>query len=75
VTISRPTLIWVIDTVTTLGKVDTLGATALSIATTSSSPKPLNIAGFYLVVNSLVDNPDTDIKDSNSVIAEPLNIL
>ena len=64
-----------IDAVTTLGKVDILGATALSIATTSPSPKPLNIAGFYLVVDSLVDNLDTYIEDSDSIIAEPLDIL
>jgi len=68
-------LIWVIDAVTALGKVDTLGATALSIAATSPSPKPLNIAGFYLVADSLVDNLDTYIEDSDSVIAEPLDIL
>ena len=64
-----------IDTVTTLGKVDTLGATALSIAITSLLPKPLNIASFYLVADSLVDNLDTYIEDSNSVIAEPLDAL
>ena len=58
-----------------MGKVDALGATALSIATTSLSPKPLNIAGFYLVVDGLVDNLDTYIEDSNSIIAEPLDIL
>jgi len=65
----------VIDAATALGKVDTLGATALSIAATSPSPKPLNIAGFYPVVDSLVDNLDTYIKDSDSVMAEPLNTL
>jgi len=65
----------VIDAITALGKVDILGATALSIAATSPLPKPLNIAGFYLVVDSLVDNPDTYIEDSNSIIAEPLDIL
>ena len=58
-----------------MGKIDTLGITALSIATTSLSPKTLNIASFYLVVNGLVNNLDTYIKDSNSIIAEPLNIL
>ena len=63
------------DTVTTLGKVDALGTTALSIATTSLSPKPLNIAGFYLVADSLVDNLDTYIEDSDSIIAKPLDIL
>jgi hypothetical protein len=65
----------VIDAITTLGKVDVLGATTLSIATTSLSPKPLNIAGFYLVVDSLVDNLDTYIEDSDSIIAKPLDIL
>jgi len=63
------------DTITALGKVDTLGATALSIAITSLSPKPLNIASFYLVADSLIDNLDTYIEDSNSIIAKPLNIL
>ena len=64
-----------IDAITALGKVDILGTTALSIATTSLSPKPLNIAGFYLVVDSLVDNLDTYVEDSDSVIAEPLDTL
>ena len=68
-------MIWVIDAVTALGKVDVLGTTALSIATTSPSPKPLNIAGFYLVVDSLVDNLDIYIEDSNSIIAKPLDAL
>ena len=68
-------MIWAIDAITTLGKIDILGTTALSIATTSLLPKPLNIAGFYLVVDSLVDNLDTYIKDSNSVIAKSLDIL
>ena len=72
---SGPTLIWVIDAITTLGKVDALGIITLSIAATSLLPKPLNTAGFYLVVNSLVDNLNTHIKDSDSVIAEPLNAL
>jgi len=58
-----------------LGKVNILGTTTLSIATTSLSPKPLNIASFYLVVDSLVDNLDTYIEDSNSIIAKPLDIL
>jgi len=65
----------VIDAATALGKVDTLSATTLSVAATSSLLKPLNTAGFYLVVDSLVDNPDTYIEDSNSVMAKPLNIL
>ena len=68
-------MIWVIDAITTLGKVDALGATALSIAATSLSPKPLNTASFYLVADSLVDNLDTYIEDSNSIIAKPLDIL
>jgi len=65
----------VIDAVTALGKVDVPGAAALSIAATSLSPKPLNIAGFYLVADSLVDNLDTYIEDSDSIIAEPLDAL
>jgi hypothetical protein len=65
----------VIDAATTLGKVNTLSAAILNIATTSLLPKPLNIAGFYLVVNGLVDDLDTYIEDSDSIIAEPLNIL
>ena len=72
---SRPTLIWVIDAVTTLGKGDILGTTALSIAITSLLPKPLNIASFYLVADGLVDNLDTYIEDSNSIITKPLDIL
>jgi hypothetical protein len=68
-------LIWAIDAITALGKVDILGATALSVATTSPLPKPLDIASFYLVADSLVDNLDTYIEDSNSVIAKPLDAL
>ena len=64
-----------IDAITALGKEDTLGAAALSIAATSLSPKPLNTAGFYLVANSLVDDLDTYIEDSDSIIAKPLDIL
>ena len=64
-----------IDAATTLGKVDILGATALSTAATSLLPKPLNIACFYLVVDSLVDNLDTHIENSNSIMAKPLDIL
>ena len=64
-----------IDAITALGKVDILGTTTLTIATTSPLSKPLNIASFYLVVDSLVDNLDTYIEDSNSIIAEPLDIL
>jgi hypothetical protein len=65
----------VIDAVTTLGKIDVPDTTTLSITATSLSPKPLNTAGFYLVADSLVDDPDTHIKDSNSVMAKSLNIL
>jgi len=65
----------VIDATTALGKVDILGATTLSTAATSPSPKPLNAAGFYLVADSLVDNPDTHIEDSDSIIAKPLDTL
>jgi hypothetical protein len=65
----------VIDATTTLGKVDVLNTTTLSIAATSPSLKPLDTGGFYPVANSLVDDPDTHIKDSNSIIAKSLNIL
>ena len=64
-----------IDAATALGKVDVLSAVALSIAATSLSPKPLDAASFHLVADSPVDNPDTYIKDSDSVMAELLNIL
>ena len=64
-----------IDAVTTLGKIDILSTTALSVAVTSLLPKPLNIAGFYLVADGLVDNLDTYIEDSDFVMAEPLNTL
>jgi len=68
-------LIWVIDAVTALGKVDILSITALSVATTSPLPKPFNIAGFYLVADGLVDNLNTYIEDSDFIMAKPLNIL
>ena len=68
-------MIWVIDAVTALGKVDTLNTAALNIAAASLLPKPLNAAGFYLVVDGLVDDLDTYIKDSDFVIAEPLDTL
>ena len=64
-----------IDTVTTLGKVNALNTAILNTATTSPSPKPLDTAGFHPVINGPVDDPDTYIKNSNSVIAKPLNIL
>jgi hypothetical protein len=38
-------------------------------------PKPLNTAGFHPVADGLVDDLDTYIEDSNSVIAKPLDIL
>ena len=68
-------MIRVIDAATTLGKVDILNAATLSVAATFLLPKPLDTASFYLVADSLVDDPDTYMEDSNSVIAEPLNIL
>ena len=58
-----------------MGKVDVLNAATLSIAVTSLLPKPLNIAGFYPVADSLVDDLDTYIEDSNFIIAKPLNIF
>jgi hypothetical protein len=65
----------VIDAATALGKVNVLNTTTLNTAATSLLPKLFNAASFYLMANSLVDNPDTYIKDSNSVIAKPLDIL
>ena len=73
--ISGPTLIRATDAITTLGKVDAPGAAALSAAATSLPPEPLNTASFYLVADGLVDNLDTHIKDSNSIMAEPLDTL
>ena len=64
-----------IDSVTALGKVNILSITALNTAAVSSLPKPLNTAGFYLITDSLVNNLDTYIEDSNSIIAKPLDIL
>ena len=64
-----------IDAVTTLGKVDILNITALSITATSLLFKPLDTASFYLVVNGLVNNLNTYIEDSNFIIAKPLNTL
>ena len=58
-----------------MGKVDILNTATLSVAATSLLPKLFDTASFYLVVDGLVDNPDTHIEDSNSVIAEPLNIF
>jgi hypothetical protein len=65
----------VIDAITTLGKVNALSATTLSIAATSLLPKPLDTASFYLVVDGLVNNPDIYIEDSDFIIAKPLDIL
>ena len=64
-----------IDAATAPGKVDILNTTILSIAATSPLPKPLNAAGFYLVANSLVDNLDTYIEDSDFIIVKFLDIL
>ena len=64
-----------IDAATTLGKVDILNTTILNIVATSLLPKPLNAAGFYLVVNGLVDNLNTYIEDSDFIIAKPLDIF
>ena len=68
-------MIWAIDAITTLGKVNVPGTATLNIAVTSLSPKPLNIASPYLVADSLVDNLDTYIENSDSIIAKPLDIL
>ena len=64
-----------IDAATALGKVDILNTTALSVAAASLLPKPLNTASFYLVVDSLINDPDIYIKNSDCVMAESLNIL
>jgi len=52
-----------------------LSTTTLNIATTSLLLKPFNITSFYFVADSLINNLDTYIEDSNSIIAKPLNIL
>jgi hypothetical protein len=72
---SGATLIQAIDAVITLGKVDVLGTTTLSIATASLLPKPLDTAGFHPVVDSLVDDLDTYIEDSDFIMAKPLDTL
>ena len=64
-----------INAVTILGKVNTLSTTVLSTVTIFLLHKPLNTASFYLVANSLVNNLDTYIEDSDSVIVKLLNIL
>ena len=64
-----------IDAATALGKGDILGTTASNAAITSLLPKPLNTTGFHLVADGLIDNPDTYVEDSDSIIAEPLNAL
>ena len=69
------TLIWVINAITALGKVDALNAATLSAAATSLSPKPFNTAGFHSMADGLVDNPDTYVEDSDSIMAEPLDAL
>ena len=63
------------DAVTTLSKVDVPGTAILNIAAASPLPKPFNTANFHLVADGLVDNLDTYIEDSDSVIAKFLNIL
>ena len=64
-----------IDAITAPGKRDILNTATSSTAITSPSPKPLNAASFYLVADGLVDNLDTYIKNSNSIMAKPLDIL
>ena len=64
-----------IDAITALSKVDVLNTAVLNTAVTFLLSKPPNIASFYLVANSLVDNLDTYVKNSNSIIAEPLDVL
>ena len=64
-----------INAVTILGKVNTLSTAVLSTVTIFLLCKPLNTAGFYLVADSLVNNLDTYMEDSDSVIAKLLNIL
>ena len=72
---SGPILIWATDAATALDKIDALGAAALNTAVTFPLPKPLDTAGFHPVADGLVDNLDTYIEDSDSIIAEPLDIL
>ena len=72
---SGPTLIQATDATTTLGKIDALSTAALNTAATSPLPKPFNAAGFHLVADGLVNNLDTYIEDSNSIMAKPLDIL
>ena len=64
-----------IDIITTLGKVNALNTVPLSVAVTSLLFKPLNAAGSYPIINSPVDSLNTYIKDSDSMMAEPLNTL
>ena len=68
-------MIWATDIITALGKGDILGTAALSAAATSLLPKSLNVTGFHLVADGLVDDLDTHIEDSDSVMAEPLDTL
>ena len=58
-----------------MGKVDILGTAALSVAVTSLSPKPFNITSFYPVTDGPVDDLDTYVEDSDSIMAEPLDIF
>jgi len=52
-----------------------LSATASSIATTFLLPKSLNTAGFYFVVNGLINSLDIYMEDSDSIITKLLNAL
>ena len=72
---SGPTSIRAIDAVTTPGKADAPSAAALSAAATSPSPKPLDAAGPHPVADGLVDDLDTYVEDSDSVMAEPSDAL
>ena len=64
-----------IDAATTLGKVNALGVTVLSVVVIFLLPKSFNAAGFHLVVDGLVNDPDTHVEDSDFVMAGFLNAL
>ena len=68
-------MIWVIDIVTALGKVNILNTAALNAVATSLSPKLFNIANFHSIANGLINNPNTHIENNDSVMAKPLNTL
>jgi cellular nucleic acid-binding protein len=72
---SGPTSLRATDAATAPGKVDAPDAAASSAAATSPSPKPLDAAGSHPVADGPVDDPDTHVEDSDSVMAEPSDAL